>query len=115
MFVCFFFTPASGVFILFEIKSVMGDRFNLLEFLKRMTWQTDGVLLVMSHYSGGSSAVGWFYRLGHRVQSTECLLALLTSIQAYRKPTGTKDLQCFHWLSPYLNTLHHSHTPRTHS
>lgn len=50
--------------------------------------------------------------MGHWVLCTECLLALLTSMWAYRKPPGTKDFQCFHWLRPYLNILRHSHTPR---
>lgn len=47
----------------------------------------------------------WVHQVGHWVQRTESPLALLTSIQTHRKPPGTKDLECFHWLSPNLNTL----------
>lgn len=46
----------------------------------------------------------WVHQVGHWVQRTESPLALLTSIQAIQAP-GTKDLECFHWLSPYPNTL----------
>lgn len=71
------------------------------------------ILAVAAETALLSNLGGWFCWLGRWVQYAEYLLALLTSIRAYRKPPGTKDLQSA--LFSLAKTLPKHTTPLPHN
>lgn len=106
-----------------ERVEVLGQRWTSLSpknwfsfFIQRCQTNIAILAVIKTIVAVGAETTGWYCRSGRWVRCAECLPALLTFLsRPIENPQALKTLSvhCFHWLRPYLNTLHHSHTPWT--